>query len=156
MKLIATFVASPARRFLGVPLLLAFVGACSGDADAGVPSLPGDNAALKDQGAPFNSEPAALGGTDASRRASFDSTPSPSGLEICSEHCGGGCAAFCVVLCGLCPSADLARCLSGGPGEGRENEGEGDQCELKAESCLATYGCALPENIVQEDSEEQF
>ena len=141
MKLIATIT-------IGLPLL-ALATAC-GDGDTGAAGIGGDNAALKDQGAPFNSEPAAAGGTDASRRAAFGSTPTPNPADTCRESCGGGCGGICEVICFVCPNADLARCVSGqgdGLGEGRGNgqEGEGEDllCEAKLQTCLASVGCPL-------------
>lgn len=146
MKLIATLTTA-----------LLFASAC-GDADSGTTELAGGSIAQQDQSAPFNSEPARAGGTDAARRAAFGSTPAPNPAEVCARSCGGSCGGICEALCFLCPNSDLARCLSAGQGAGNGNRDEGGEleCATKAQLCLGNYGCPVEDLTPPQIEEEDF
>lgn len=137
-------------------LTVALLASACGDGDMGTSGVPAQHAALKDQGIPFSSEAAAAGG-DASRRATFSSTPAPSPADACMSSCAGACGDTCNVLCLICPSSDLARCLSTGGGPRNEGEGGAEECSAKLQLCLSTHGCPLQTlDPPQDEDEEEF
>jgi hypothetical protein len=120
-------------------LLCGALSACGGGDGGGNVQDP-----LEDQGAPFNSEPAAVGGDDANRRADFGS-PETTNVASCSAECGEQCGSQCQAACLICGDRRVGQCISGGGPRGEQEEN--DFCGNKLAECVIQFACISPDDV---------